>query len=246
MTEEIKVLAFIICLKRFKRNSVIFKIADYKMAQRMGIHPTTFKKYLKISIDNNFIKDNGSSYSIIQMESIIKKFKGSLCIRFGKHLILESNNFKYSNVLDEIYECVLVDNLILKQEYAIKKKIYTKDLQNRFNSTGKVKITVKEIKRYKQLLKTGQICAGEIINVNEGIITSARHTSSILGVSTSKANKILNNLKSYKRSINVIWKKGVNKFNIELMRSKFPQAKIIPMLHYDMIKVCFGSELMKI
>ncbi len=245
-----KILCFVICIKRYKVNSVLLKSAKYKMAQRFNIHPTTFIKYLDFCIENNIIRfdEKKNQYTVIKFNTIIKEYFESTGNYFSKHEILKSKDINFKNILIEVEKHIVYDNVIARQEHKIKTNGRKVRAIKFLSQTGKNSLRGYSNRYLKSILKKGLNCVENketLKNYSETIRTSARNTAKQTGFSVSKSNKLLNNLNQYTRKIDSFWVNGVSFFKIEELRVKYPQATIIPFIKHDKIKVCQGSILNK-
>lgn len=248
--QDQKLLVLLIILKRYRNNSVILKTAKYKLAAKFSMSPVTFNKYLDECIRLGYIIDRGDRYQIIQFKELVVSFAKNTGTFFGKHQILCSKNLSFKSTLAELQRYLVIDNIINPQENQLKRKKTDIELINFANRTVKSDsfLCKHELKRLKKLHKEGKLsaCAAKkVVSSYTGVvITSARHTAKKLKVSVQKANSILNSGESlYSRNILVKWVKGVSFFKIESLRIQYPDATIIPLLNYDVIKICFGSSL---
>ena len=245
-----KKLAFIILLKRFKNNSVLFQRANYKYAAKFSMSPATFKKYFKEAIDNGHVFKDGDIYKVEKFSKILSDFYQETGLALDKHEILQGDNLNFKNILSELQGLLVVDNVIKQQLTQIDRKRKDIRLIKFANKTEKSDsfLHKSEMKRLRKLSKDGKLGASYADQLSNSyrstVITSARHTAKKLGVSVKKANQILSNSgNSFKREILVKWVYGISIFKIEKLRHQFPNATIIPMMNYNRIKICFGSSL---
>ena len=246
MVDKHKIISFLIVLKRYRKNSVIFKEAKYKMAQKVGMSTNTFCKYLNQSLLLGHVTDQGDRYTLKKFEDVVREFCEVNNLHFNNHQILKrKSQLSFKETLAEFQEYLLLDNTLGRQEKAIKRK------NDKIESYRKLR-TVKRhagggcSKKDKELISSGQHRVENIyahLNYRSSNVTSARHSGNAIGVSHQKANKILNSLKTATRNILVKWVHGISMFKIEQLRSRYPQATIIPLIQYNKIKVCFGSSI---
>ncbi len=240
-------LAFIIALKRYRRNSVLKRDARYKMAQRFGIHPTTFNKYLKECIDLGIVTRDIHGYKAIKFKEIIAKFYKQDKIVFNpRHQLLKKNRkiLNVKEIIKELEDCFLCDNVYAPQAYQRKKK---RELIRAANWTVSRGYSNRpDDKILKEALKMGLHRAKnkfEKVRYNAKIRTSARHVAAKLKISAPKANKILNNSVMFERHEIIQWYPGANQYNFDVLKLMFPNATIYPSILRDCIKVHFGSYI---
>lgn len=245
MTNNYKLLSFIIALKRYRRNSVILDCPKYKLAQRLSLHPTTFKKYFDKCVELNWIKKIDNGWKIIKFEDILSGFCKESELRFNSHDILRNKNICFKDIYSQLCDCMILDSVITPQEIAISKKQHIIDLDKRINSSNWIKgnITRKQYDKYCRLAKKG--CVDGAYDVNQSIISSSRATSTILGVSLARANKLLNTSLTFSRKINNMYFNGCNIFIVERLKALYSDALVIPLPYLGKTKVCFGSTLMR-
>lgn len=220
--------------------------AKYKLAQRFGIHPTTFIKYLNICLENGYIRfdEVNNCYVATKFDSIIKDYFDNTGNYFSKHKILKSKDLNFKNILIQIEKHIVYDNVIARQEFKIKTngekvkaiKFLSQTENKSFRGYSKGFLN--------KILKNGLHCVENkelLSNYSDTIRTSARSASKQTGFSVCKSNKLLNNLDQYTRKIDSYWINGISFFKLEELRIKHPQAIIIPFVKYDKIKVCQGS-----
>ena len=247
MQNNTKLISFIIALKRYKLNSVLLKHKSYKIAPKFNLSTQTFDLYLKKCIQLGWIKFDGEKYTIKKLQDILIEFNEQTNLFFSNHKILKNKktiNFKL--VLKEIEQILLIDNVIAPQQNKIDKKTEFINDYNKLISPTVVKRGKTSSSQLK-MIKSGLRGAGMEINrmvYNDKIVTSARHTSSVLGFSIAKANKVLNYGGKIKRVIVQKWVHGISFVKIEQLKIEYPGACIIPYVHYDKIKVCLGSSLL--
>jgi len=247
---NIKLLSFVVCIKRYKVNSVLSSQAKYKLAQRFNIHPTTFIKYLNICIENGYIRFDAKNncYVAIKFDSIIKDYFENTGNYFSKHKILQSKDLNFKNILSQIESHIIYDNVIARQEFRIKTNGRKVSAIKQLSQTGKNSFKGYSKSFLKGILKNGLNCVENkelLKNYSPTIRTSARSTAKQTGFSVCKSNKLLNNLDQYTRKIDSFWINGISFFKIEELRIKYPHATIIPFMKHDKIKVCQGSVLNK-
>jgi len=167
---------------------------------------------------------------------------------FGKHGKLKNGPTKHKEVLRELEYLLLEDNIYEKQNYAIKAKEEKIRLFKLSKRTDKNPSPSSDYKKIKKIVKeqgsnkrVGSM--KESLNYNAQVITSARHTASVLGMSQQKANKLLNSMPNHKRKIIVQWVDGISFEKLESLKEQFPKATIYPMVSKNKIKICFGSSL---
>ena len=249
--EFYKLFAFIVALKRSRNNSVILKKAYHKLSREYSLSPQTFKKYLYQAIDFGIITELDNRYEVKQFAVIVKELHSGSGLYFGKHDILSGESLNVKEILNELYECYVIDNIYNKQSKKIKKKSNELNTLKFIKSeTGKRHpyLTKKEYEKLKQICKKSINERASIENEIEKtllnhVITSCRHVAKVLGISKSRSNKVLSNLKKLKREIALKWIEGCNEFNFEMAKIKYPRATVYPLPSVDKIKVCFGSIL---
>lgn len=243
MINDYKLLSFIICLKRFKLNSIILNQPKYKLAKKLSLHPTTFNKYLNKCIEKNYITISENGWKVKKLVQILSDFCVSNQIKFNKHDILKEKSTDFGEVNKTLLDLFVLDNIISQQKFVIKEKSDIKDIHNRIvNPTEhSVKISRKEYDRYRIYRKSCGV--GSALGVNTNVITSARHCSKKLGLSLKKANNVLNAGKNFKRIINYFLVNGCDFFTLESLKLKYPKSTLIPFTHLNKTKVCFGSVL---
>jgi hypothetical protein len=247
MQNSIKLLSFIIAIKRYKRNSTLLNKARYKLAQHFQISPSTFIKYLNQCEELGWIKKSGGNYTAIPLEKILTDFNSQTNLFFAKHKVVKKGqNFAFNEVLKEIEQILLIDNVIVPQQHVKdKKETFINDYKTLTAPTGTKMIRRITDSQYK-MVKSGMRCAGIEVSkmkFTSDIVSSARHTSAKLGISLAKANKILNYGGKVERTIQVRWYHGISFVKLELLRLQYPNASVIPFVNYNKIKVCLGSSL---
>lgn len=245
-SNEIKILAFVVAFKRYRKNSVIFKEAKYKIAQRFNLHPTTFNNYLSLAIKLGYIQEN-NAYKVIPFRDIVKDFKYKTDLIFWKHKILQSKEISFKRILIEIENIITFDNVIRRQQFRIKQKGKRIEAINYLKQTDKKSCPKLSYKYLKDIMKKGLNCVANnelIEKYSPTIRTSARNVSKHTSFSVSKSNKILNRSTNlYKREIVSKWFIGVSFFKLEELKVKYPKATIIPFTKHNKIKVCDGSMI---
>ena len=246
MNNSIKLLAFTIAIKRYKSNSVLMDTARYKMSSKFGISTQTFNKYLVEAQKIGWINISGGNFVVKKLNDIIIDFNNQTGLFFSNHKVLENRKkHSFKDVLKEIEQILLIDNIIAPQQFEINKKSkFVNDYNILISPTGKKRGKVTQSQ--KKMMRMGLRSAEKEIsgmNYTDRVMTSARHTSSVMGMSVSKANKVLNLGGKVNRSILQVWIHGISFVKIEELKIQYPKAKIIPYVHYNKIKVCFGSEI---
>lgn len=241
---EIKILAFVVAFKRYRKNSVVFKEAKYKIAQRFNLHPTTFINYLNKAKELGYIIES-DNYKVIPFRDIVRDFKYKTDLIFWKHKILQSKEISFKRILIEIENIITYDNVIKRQEFKIKQKGKRISAINYLKQTDKKSCSEFSYKYLKGIMKNGLKCVANnelIKNYSPTIRTSARNVSKHTSFSVSKSNKILNrSTKLYNRKIISKWFVGVSFFKLEELKVNYPNATIIPFTKHNKIKVCEGS-----
>ena len=239
-----------IALKRFRKNSSIKKRSAYQMCTAFGLSAKTFKKYLNQAIAAGYIKEESGYYRITKFQSIIREFCKANELSFGPHQILQDKNTSVKDILSLFQQHLISDNIIIKQKMAIaEKKLDLKLIDFSIRGTGQNEkfLPKHEYKRLKKLSGKGLLSVRHQKrlqeSLNEDIITSARHTSKLLGVSINKANCLLKKTDVFERKILVEWVKGLSGYRFEEARALYPRATVIPLVQADLIKIAFGSEL---
>ncbi|MFN5416300.1 MAG: hypothetical protein ACK5B9_04525 [Flavobacteriia bacterium] len=246
MRNNAKLISFIIALKRYRLNSVLLKHKSSKIAPKFNLSVTTFNNYIEKCIELGWINFDGEKYHIKRLQDILIDFNSRTNLFFSNHKVLKNKktiNFKI--VLKEIEQILLIDNVIAPQQHQIDKKT---EFINNYNILTSPTVAKRGRTSSNQLkmIKSGLRGAGREIEkmvYNDSIVTSARHTASVLGVSVAKANKMLNYGGKVKRVIVQKWVHGISFIKIEQLKLQYPGACIIPYVHYNKIKVCLGSSL---
>lgn len=243
-----KLFSFIISLKRFKRNSIILKKAKYKMAQQIGLHPTTFIKHLDQAIKLGFIIEKENHYKLVKFGKVLELFRKETGFYFAQYSILKKKELKFKEIVSEIEQLLLFDNIYAKQKHKIRRKQELIEVYQQLHSTVKTENFGFSYDKYKKLVKAlkesnrvGNI--NDRLDYNREVVTSCRHASSVLGISHQKANKILNNHSTLTRSIKIMWINGVSEHIYDEAKKRFPKACIYPMITLNKTKVSFGSTL---
>lgn len=247
MIGKYKLIALIIALKRFKRNSVIIKKARYKMAQQVSLHPQTFNKYFEEAIERGWITDCGNCYKLIRFKTILREFCIENDLLFLFHKILRNKNSNFKHVLSELESYLAKDNIYETQAQVIenkKKQIEVFQKCRRTDLMGKVdpKAYRKLIKKLGKPLNSVKDIKKEL-NFNNEVVTSCRHTATKLGISASKANRLLNNMPGTQRRILFQFFEGCSLELFDHLRQEYPKATIYPMVSKGKTKVCFGSQI---
>jgi hypothetical protein len=252
MVQDLKKIAFLIALKRGRRNSIILKGPVYKISYKYGLAPQTFKKYLREAIELGLIEDLGDRYRVIGFKAIVSDFCNEHKVILRKHLLLRSEITCTKQIVRELSRVLVYDNVVFLQKRAIENK--KKDIElisELVSGTGKNKFYSKsEIKKIKALQKKKQISVRHLNrlknSLSEEIITSCRSLSEKFGVSPKKANKILaDGGEIFKREIKVDWIEDATFFNFEMARELNPRAVVHPLPSKNKIKVNHGSRLSK-
>jgi hypothetical protein len=251
MSNTRKILALIISLKRCRRNSIIIKKAKYKMANDVKLHPNTFTKYLKEAIDKGYILDMGSHYKVVKFKDVVRGFNSETSLVFNNHEILSTGSSDFNTNLKNLENLLFIDNIYTRQQKAIESKKEKKRLFAILKQTDKSYVRPEDYKRAKRLLKKVKSieCVAKVeenMNLDIDVRTSARHAGELIGMSSQKANKILNNLPGYKRKVFNEWfplTGGVDQ--VLYLRDLYPKAVVYALPYKGKIKVCFGSTLVK-
>lgn len=250
MHSQLKIFAFLIALKRERKNSIIFKAPAYKACTKYNLSPQTFKKYLREAIEAGFIEDLGDRYRIISFKKIASHFCKENEIIFRKHLILRSKVTDTKQIVLKLSQDLVYDNVVYLQKKAIEtKKRDIELITELLNGTGKNKLYSKsDYKRINILRKSRKISVRGLAKIkdslSEEIITSCRHLGDKFGVSPKKANKMLSDGgEMFKREIKVEWVDGATFFNFEMAREMNPKAIVHPLPSKDKIKINRGSRL---
>lgn len=247
-------IIFIIALKRYKKNSVIHKKPKYILCKQFNLSVNTFSKYLSEAIDQGFIIEEKDCYKIIKFKTILKKLLKGSNVCFNNHQIIKkSNSTDFNEIKDEFEQLLIIDNIINRQQKKIDKKTkFVNDTQNyrfhnlKFGTGNTSKEELSMIHRDKTLpkrVRKKDVLEKSDFLFNDKIITSARNTSKKIGVSPSKANKILNRKNFFLRKPTFFWLNGCNLAVYEYAINMYPEATVIPCSKINRIKVHFGSEL---
>jgi len=220
------------------------------MAQQIGLHPNTFIKYFKEAQDLGYIVPCKNGYKVIKLREIISEYCGQTSTLFGKHGILRSKNCKFKEVLSELEYALIADNVVENQLHVIKKKEKKIELFRKLKKTGKNSAFNVPRKDAKRLIKELGSIAGvsdiyKRLDYNSEQVTSCRHTAFKIGVSKSKANKLLNTHPVYKRKVHAIWYDGTSLALFDTLKEIYPKATIYPLVSLGKTKVSFGSTLEK-
>lgn len=243
-----KKIAFLIAIKRFKRNSVLLKGPAYKISSLFGLSPQTFKKYVREMVQDGYLVESPLYYTAIPFSKAVQLFAKETGLYVGQHTLLKGeHNFK--KILLQLQEALIVDNVIKRQEFKIKQKKEFLYLLNVANGTVK-RDTPLSRKQYSTLKKISKGAAyraqlqkslnNETINV---VISSCRHISRTIGVSPSKASDLLAKSTRISRRIHTLWFDGLSEQLVDSLREKYPKALIYPLFSLGKVKVSFGSEL---
>ena len=241
-TNNIKILSFVVAFKRYRKNSVVFKEAKYKIAAKFNLHPTTFNNYLAKAIELGYIVEHENCYSVVKFKDVVRSFCKDTELLFFQNSILKSRVIDFKKILRDLEDKIVFDNSIRKQSYILnKKKVIVTTVWLKGQTDIKARISKSALKKCSSYQSVEDAVAQ--LGYTSKIITSARNISSNLSFSVSKSNKILNRMTSIKRNIDVMWYKGCNSFLFESLRAKYPQAVVIPHVKFNKIKVCFGSSI---
>lgn len=232
---KVKLLSFVLAIKRKKSNSKLLYKPKYLLAKEFNLSPQTFSKYLKQCISEGFIIEESDGWRCIKLQEIFSKFNNETGLFYGRHDILKGKSTDFYQIQEEFEQGLLISNVIHRQDFVLSKKM---------KLTSRKYRTVKEsLKKFR--LKDPNFCAETAIrSINQEYVTSARKTGEVLGVSRNKANKILNSDTKVKRTIRHVWRKGIQPERLYALREEYPNTVIIAFPNYNAYKVCFGSSLL--
>lgn len=247
-------IIFIIALKRYKKNSVIYKKPKYILCKQFNLSVNTFSKYLTEAINNGFIIEEKDCYKIIKFKKIVKQLLKGSNVCFNNHkMIKKSKSTDFKQIQNEFEQLLIVDNIIDRQQKKIDKKAkFVNDTQNyrfhnlKFGTGNTSKEELSMIHRDKTLpkrVRKKDVLEKSDFLFNNQIMSSARNVSKKLGMSVSKANKILNRKNFFLRKPTFFWLNGCNLAIYEYAINMYPEATVIPCSKINRIKVHFGSEL---
>lgn len=200
-----KVLSLIIAIKRKNSNSKLLYKAKYKLAKDFNLAPQTFCKLLKSAIEYGWVTEDDNGYQAKKFHKIILDFNYISGYSFWNHNILKSKDYNFKTILNQVEQLLVVDNVINPQLTIINRKT---DLSKN-----------KRFPTVRCAEKDGKIAIGSVR-------TSARHTSNKLGISSSKANKILNKSLFYTRKQHIMRFYQSKKEDVEKYQKKFPRATV--------------------
>jgi len=234
-------------MKRYKRSSLVHKKAKYILAKEFGMNPNTFSRLLSECVESGYIVEEEKCYRIISFRQILSGVFTGSGIYFGRHEILQQPSRDYKKILTEITELLVVDNVIKQQQKQIDKKYLSALFWRMSEGTDKKASSEWFSLPYRTRSRVRRQCLKNGVRKdrqsNQAVVSSARHTAQKIGVSTVKANKILNNAGKFSREIKVKWVFGANSARFDHLRGLYPSARIVPVLSLNMLKVCLGSEL---
>jgi hypothetical protein len=251
-TYKYKILAFIIALKRSRRNSIILKGPVYKIATKYGICASSFKKYLQEAIDLGYIVEKEDRYVVIKFKEIVRHFCKEHDIYFGHYKILrnKSSQTNVKNICEELLRIAIMDNVINPQEYMIAKKNKDIELVRYSLKTDKKPsyLPKRDYSRLKKLSNSGTLSAQGLRSLYSSktdiVVSSNRHASKRIGISNFKAGQVLSKGDRYfSRSKLDTYYPGCNQFNLEALRNQHPRAWVVPLPNYNKIRVSYGSQL---
>jgi len=221
-----KVLSLIIAIKRKNKNSVLLKKPYHVLSRPFGIAPQTFSSLIKQGVSEGWIIEKKDRWEIIRMRKILLDMNEKTGLNFWFHNILKSTESNFKKILIELERLMVCDNIIMPQHYAIRKRNQEESSNGDHTDRG------------------GDLKPKDTLFSNR-INTSCRAASKKLGVSVSKANKMLSNGgKMYKRSIlQTVFLRNHPTY-VEEIRNMFPSAGFV---YYSKRKkgvvVCFGSGM---
>lgn len=256
---DIKVLAFLIALKRYRKNSVVFKKPNYIMCSIFGIAPQSFKKYLKIATSLGYIKNEKNVYRIIKFKDILlDMFEGSHSYFKFHNVINGDDDLDLKKIILFLEECLVVNNVYSRQSRSIniKSKFLGKQSNEyRFNPNrnGTVNKEQQNLSRiYRDRLPKKSVRRKFSLKdfkksdylFNNEVMTSCRNVSNSIGFSKNKANRILNRGQMFKREQIYIKVKGCTSNNVLLLESLFKNNGFVnPKPLKDVVIVHFGSKI---
>lgn len=260
--DKFNTFILIIALKRYKINSSVRKMPKYLLCKQFGLSVNTFSKYLKEAISLGFIEVDGDYYRVAPFKRVVSEIFSETGLYFSSHQILHKKSTNFYQIKEEIESLLVLDNIISRQEKAMRNK-----KRIRIDGIIKGRRTVKmEMEETLSSLLRDHVVPKKHYVVSENrahnlqkynqraersrnidrVVTSARHTSKILGVSIQKANRILSQKSAFKRSIEVKWVNGCSHATYDNLALLYPNASIIPCPKIGMMKVCFGSSLSRL
>jgi len=232
---KVKLLSFVLAIKRKKSNSKLLYKPKYLLAKEFNLSPQTFSKYLKQCISEGFIIEESDGWRCIKLQEIFSKFNDETGLYYGKHDILKGKSTDFYQIQEEFEQGLLISNIICPQEFMRAKK-------NKLTSR-KHRTVHNALKKFRSV--DPNFCADTTIaSINSKYVTSARRTAEKLNISRSKANKLLNGGTKVKRKIECIWKRGIQPERLYALQKEYPKAKIILFPSYNCYKICFGSSLL--
>lgn len=232
---KFKIISFVLAVKRKKSNSKLLYRPKYLLAKEFNLSPQTFSKYLKQCISEGFIIEESDGWRCVRLQEIFSKFNDETGLFYGRHDILKGKSTDFYQIQEEFEQGLLISNIIHQQDFVLSKK---NKLTSRKHRTVK-----NALKKFRS--KDPNFCADTTIaSINSKYVTSARRTAEKLNISRSKANKILNSGTKVKRTIECIWKRGIQPERLYALQKEYPKAKIILFPNYNCYKICFGSSLL--
>ena len=270
MVDSCKILAFITLLKLNRRNSTIYKNEKvYKIANKLKISVTTYKKLLAICISKRYIIEFKYGYQAIKLLTIMKdlgKFKYISFFKYYKWSAAPSYKDLYTHIQDEL----LLLNF-KQQEYRIEKRkeIFTafKESSRQYSkepqccpSTDQVEPKSLTDKKRKAIIKkTIKTAEKEGLSTEEyldkitseknqkTIVSGKHHASKILGMCSSSGTRALkrlverNKINRYNTTIKV--NAIVNNYTYDGLKAAYGKATIIPVSRKNCYYIYLGSRI---
>ena len=248
------------------RNSVIItKKNKSKLSIKLGISIPTLNKYIQSAIDNKWIIPYKGNLKVIRLKDLLKDFRLKTGLKVFQHGIISAGKTTdFQSIQNEIIDILIVDNVVRPQKYRInRKKLILRRSKTILSTDNSIQLS-REKRNTKDNIKFSKIMASiakkvgipakmcdDMVKVckqlvfNRGnqldVVSSARHTASIVGLSKTRSNKALRTSKKFKSHIHDQYIDLIHPEQYEAVKLEFPNACVIPMPFINKIAIRFGS-----
>lgn len=236
MRKQYRILAFIILLKKLRRNSCIYHIENKKtLAKEMGISYNSFKKYLLEAVKAGVLIQDGETLRAMHFVGCIHTL--GLQTRIKRHEdIFKNFNYEvlnFKNVYEQVVFSVALRNF-KQQAYKIERNDLL--LSNPIDDCTQ-KAKRKALKALmKQAEKDGVTTDSKLSYIKKNrtkvIVTGKYHVSNIIGCSPQSGLnwlKKMHNKKIIKRRVNTRFIKGTsNPEQYQDLINNIKEGKVIP------------------
>lgn len=231
MLKKYKILAFIVLVKKHRKNSIFFQGENQiDLAKQLGISYTSFKKYKTYCIENGILVEYGVHQQFIKLTKAIELLK----LDVNKYHKFFSWKHYTSLTLKNIYEEIVQELLLVKfkqQQFRIdKKQKELSKVQQVENSKRTDPRKVKPLlKKYGSIEKAKSSISKNFTN---SIVSGKNHVASIVGCSPATGKNLLKKL----HNKNVITRTIVfeklnyeyNTYSFDMIKATNKQWTIVP------------------